>query len=57
MTDKDQYFFSNPPELRKQDKPAVTSNKLTNNFAVLITSGLEPDVARGQPTELRHFKG
>jgi hypothetical protein len=27
----------------------VTSNKLTNNFVGLVTSGIEPDLARGPP--------
>jgi hypothetical protein len=31
----------------------VASNKLTNNFAALVTSGQGPDVARGSPVVLR----
>jgi hypothetical protein len=32
---------------------AVTSNKLTNNFEGLVSSGLEPDVTCGSPVGLR----
>jgi hypothetical protein len=31
----------------------VTSSKLTNNFAGLVTSSLGPDVARGPPVTFR----
>jgi hypothetical protein len=41
--------------VRKINELAVTSNKLTNNFAGLITSGLGPDVARGPPVGPRWF--
>jgi hypothetical protein len=33
----------------KINELVVTSNKLTNNFAGLVTSGLRPDVALGPP--------
>jgi hypothetical protein len=35
--------------VNKTNELAVTSNKLTNNFEGLVTSGLWPDVACGQP--------
>jgi hypothetical protein len=35
--------------LKKINRLIETSNKLTHNFAGLVTSGLRPDVARGQP--------
>jgi hypothetical protein len=41
-------FFSNPSEQRNNEL-VVNSNKLTNNFAGLVTSGLGQDVARGPP--------
>jgi hypothetical protein len=41
--------FSNPSKQEKINELVVTSNKLTDNFAGLITSGLGPDVARGPP--------
>jgi hypothetical protein len=31
------------------NEPLVTNNKLTNNFSGLVTSSLEPDVARERP--------
>jgi hypothetical protein len=34
----------------------VTSNKLTNNFAGLVASGLGPDVASGPPVLPRSYK-
>jgi hypothetical protein len=34
----------------KINELAITSNKITNNFTGLVTSGLGPDVARGPPT-------
>jgi hypothetical protein len=41
-------IFSNPSE-KKINELAVTSNKLTENFAGLVTSGTEPGVARKPP--------
>jgi hypothetical protein len=38
-------IFFKPFGAKKINELAVTSNKLTNNFPALITSGLEPDVA------------
>jgi hypothetical protein len=35
--------------VKKINELVVTSNKLTNNFASLVTNGLGPDVARGPP--------
>jgi hypothetical protein len=37
----------------KNNELVVTSNKLTNNFAGLVTSGLRPDVARRPPVGQR----
>jgi hypothetical protein len=34
---------------------SVTSIKLTNNFAGLVTNGFGPDVARGSPVGHRCF--
>jgi hypothetical protein len=42
-------FFFTSFGIKKINEPAVTSNKLTNNFAGLVASGLGTDVARGQP--------
>jgi hypothetical protein len=41
--------FSNFSEIKKINELVVTSNKLTNNFAGQLTSGLLSDVARGPP--------
>jgi hypothetical protein len=40
----------------KEDKLVLTSNKLTNTFAALVTSGLGPDTARGLPVGSRCYK-
>jgi len=42
------YFFKFLP-VKKVDELAVTSNKLSNNLAGLVASGLWPDVARRLP--------
>jgi hypothetical protein len=36
-------------KIRKINELTVTSNKSTDNFAGLLTSGLKPDVTRGPP--------
>jgi hypothetical protein len=41
-------IFSNPSG-QKINELVITSNKLTNNYADLIMSGFEPDVARLPP--------
>jgi hypothetical protein len=46
-------IFFKPFGARKISKLVVTSNKLTNNFAGPVTSGLGPDVARGPPVGSR----
>jgi hypothetical protein len=35
--------------IKKINELIVTSNKSTDNFAGLLTSGLKPDVTRGPP--------
>jgi hypothetical protein len=41
-------IFSNHSEQKKKiNELVVTSNKLTNNFACLVTSGLGENLARG----------
>jgi hypothetical protein len=42
--------------VEKINELVVTSYKLTNNFAGLITNGLGPDVARGPPVGSLWFK-
>jgi hypothetical protein len=42
--------------MKKVNEFVVTSNKLTNNFAGLVTSGLGPDVARRPPVAPRWLK-
>jgi hypothetical protein len=42
-------FFFRSFEENKINELVVTSNKLTNDFVGLVTSGLGPDVARGWP--------
>jgi hypothetical protein len=42
--------------VKKINELAATSNKLTNNFAGLVTNGLGPDVARELPVLSRCFK-
>jgi hypothetical protein len=46
-------FFFRSFGVKKINELAVTSNKLTNNFAGLVRSGLGPDLARGPPVEQR----
>jgi hypothetical protein len=41
-------FFFKSFEVKKINKFVITSNKLTNNFAGLVTSGLGPDATRGR---------
>jgi hypothetical protein len=45
-------FFKSFGVQRTNDR-IITSNKVTNNFAVLVTSGIGPDVARGSLIGLR----
>jgi hypothetical protein len=42
--------------INKVNELVVTSNKLTNNFAGLVTSGLGPNVASGSPVLPRWYK-
>jgi hypothetical protein len=35
--------------VKKMNEVIVSSNELTNSFAVLVTGGLGPDVARRSP--------
>jgi hypothetical protein len=42
-------FFSKSFGVRKINELVLTSNKLTNNFADLVTSGPGPGVAHGSP--------
>jgi hypothetical protein len=46
--DKDHDFFKSLG-VKKINELVETSNKLTNNFAGLVTNGTGPDVARGPP--------
>jgi hypothetical protein len=39
--------------VKKINELVLSSNKLTNNFTSLVTSGLGPDVALGSPVGLR----
>jgi hypothetical protein len=49
-------FFFKSFGVKNTNELVVTSNKLTNTSVGLVTSGLEPDVARGPPVTPRFCK-
>jgi hypothetical protein len=46
-------IFSKSFGAKEINSLVATSNKLTQNFVGLVTSGLRPDLARGPPAGLR----